>query len=152
MIALVDILDEHEPAVTYDLLRCGARLRDFPHDGVTWGDLKALVSQAGPDTAIFRSVNPDWIPPEAEATQLARAQVSFARSLLHSSEMLRWTLAGGESSGPAPSASPLPWDEPDEPEWAIDPLDWDDAAAALGDDPRMHAAMARALAAQDLDP
>lgn len=60
MIGLVGIVDEHPHALNYDLMRCGARLRDWPYNGVSWGDLLTLVTHAQPDGATFKALNPRW--------------------------------------------------------------------------------------------
>ena len=60
MRTLIDLIDEHGPAIEYDLMRCGSRLRDFPDNGVSWRDLLIIVTQAQPDSAVWRSMNPDW--------------------------------------------------------------------------------------------
>jgi len=71
MTALIDLIDEHGPALEYDLMRCGSRLRDFPDNGVSWRDLLILVEQGQKDSAsgLWRSLNPDWQWGTAEMLQ-----------------------------------------------------------------------------------
>lgn len=104
MILLVGVVDEHPGALNYDLMRCGSRLRDWPDNGVTWGDLLALVEFAQPDSATFKAMNPQW-------------QQDVSTDLLRSIEVsLRWLVwaktQDGQKGRNAPEPWLFPWEEP----------------------------------------
>ncbi len=122
MTGLVDVLDEHSDAIAYDLLRCGARLRDFPDNGITWGDLLVLVRQAQPDTATYKALNPHW---------QQTAETDFLRAILHAAQIANWQRTEDGSKGRnAPDPFQWPWerDDGDQP----DAMSWEEAADWLG--------------------
>lgn len=109
MIGLVDLLDEpsHRDAVAYDLMRCGKNLRDWPDNGVTWGDLHVLVTKAQPGSAVFSSMNPSW-----QHTH----ELELARSIDHSLRWLVWAKTKDAAANRnAPDPYRFPW-EPAPPE------------------------------------
>lgn len=75
MRALLDLLDEHEEPIAYDLIRLGLRLRDLGTDRLSWGDLWAIVRNAPRDSALYRALNPDH---EWTLTDLLLAEVADA--------------------------------------------------------------------------
>lgn len=111
MMLLVDLVDEHPGALNYDLMRCGARLRDWPDNGVTWGDLLTLVEYAQPESATYKVLNPEW-PQNTDTDLLRSVEVS-----------LRWLVWAQTKDGVAGRNVPEPWLFP----WERDP---DDAAIA----------------------
>lgn len=125
MIALVDLIDEHPDAVAHDLMRCGARLRDFPSERVTWGDLAVLVRAAQPDSAIYKALNPAW----AHTHEL---------ELLRGAEFsLRWLVwsktEAGAKNRDRPEPYRFPWEaEPEGEAIRGDAMTADEAADFLG--------------------
>ena len=113
MIGLVGVVDEHSHALNYDLMQCGSRLRDWPYNGVTWGDLLSLVTHAQPQTATFKALNPQW-QQDAHVDLLRSAEVS-----------LRWLVWAKTKDGKAGRNIPEPFLFP----WEKDPAD----AAIAGD-------------------
>jgi hypothetical protein len=106
MTQLVDLIDEHHHALNYDLMRCGSRLRDWPDNGVTWGDLVSLVTHAQPDSATFKAMNPQW-------------QQDVSTDLLRSIEVsLRWLQWAKTPDAPkgrnVPEPFLWPWEQPEE--------------------------------------
>lgn len=61
LLGLLDLLDEHAEAVTYDLLTLGLRLRDLGTDALTWAELLAVARHAPPGSAVRRATDPDHI-------------------------------------------------------------------------------------------
>ena len=59
---LVLLLEEHGPAVEFDLIRLGLRLRDLGSEAFSWRDLLVIVQNGGPDTALARTMRPDEAP------------------------------------------------------------------------------------------
>jgi hypothetical protein len=59
LIGLAALIDEHDEAIEFDLLRLGYRLRwlDSPTQDFTWRDLWVLVRNLGPDSATHVAVN-----------------------------------------------------------------------------------------------
>lgn len=60
---LLEFLDDPKTAraVEGDLIRAGWRLRDVGREDFTWRDLSVFVSEAPPDSAIFRALEPNWM-------------------------------------------------------------------------------------------
>lgn len=79
MRSLVDIVDEHPLAINHDLMRCGARLRQWPEGGVSWFDLVSLIEHAQPDSAIYKALNPRWA--QTVETDLLRSMEARLRWL-----------------------------------------------------------------------
>lgn len=111
--ALVDLVDEHPGALNYDLMRCGVRLRDWPDNGVTWGDLLDVVEQAQPDSATYKALNPEWV--QTVDTDLLRSMETS----------LRWLVWAKTADGLKGRNQPQPFLFP----WEQDPTD----AAITGD-------------------
>ena len=59
---LVLLIEEHGPAVEFDLIRLGLRLRDLGSEAFSWRDLFVIVQNGGPDTALARTMHPDAAP------------------------------------------------------------------------------------------
>ena len=59
LVGLAALIDEHDEAIEFDLLRLGYRLRwlDSPTEDFTWRDLWVLVRNLGPDSATHVAVN-----------------------------------------------------------------------------------------------
>lgn len=121
MRGLVDFVDEHTEEVEYDLIQAGARLRDWPDNGVTWRDLYIVIRHAPPGSAVYRAVAGDeWHrTPELE----------FLREIEHNLRVLAWQNGNGKSHD-YPEPIRLPWDPP----LAARPdaMDWDEAFEWLG--------------------
>jgi hypothetical protein len=120
MTQLVDIIDEHPHALNYDLMRCGSRLRDWPDNGVSWGDLVSLVTHAQPDSATFKALNPHW-------------QQDVSTDLLRSIEAsLRWLQWAKTPDAPKgrniPEPFLWPWEQPEDESIKGDAMTLDEAA------------------------
>lgn len=59
LLSLAALVEEHDEAIEFDLLRLGYRLRwlDSPTQDFTWRDLWVLVRNFGPDSATHVAVN-----------------------------------------------------------------------------------------------
>lgn len=67
VIGLVEILDEYESALTYDLLVMGLKLRLLGTQEFSWGELLAIVQNSPRSSAFYRAQHPDqWMWTEAE--------------------------------------------------------------------------------------
>lgn len=62
IVGLVQLIDEHGPAIEYDLIKLGLRLRQLGTDWLTWRDLLVIVQHAGHETSLFTSMHPDAAP------------------------------------------------------------------------------------------
>lgn len=60
ILGLCDLLDEHGQAVEAHLIALGLRLRWLGTERLTWNDLRAIASQAGPRSAIGRALSEGW--------------------------------------------------------------------------------------------
>ena len=59
---LVELLDEHQEAVEYDLISHGLRLRQLGTEALTWRDLKILLEYQPPErSALARIKNPEEV-------------------------------------------------------------------------------------------
>ena len=118
---LVDLVDEHSEAIEYDLIRAGARLRDWPYGGVSWRDLYVMVRQAQPDSATYKALNPQW---------QASNDVELMRSMDLHLRILAWQqTVDGQKGRNVPQLVLWPWEQP---ALEHDVMDWDEAAAFLG--------------------
>lgn len=61
IVGLLSVLREHRGAIEYDLLTLGLDLDDLPGPELSWHRLLTVVNHCGPDTALWRSVNPHWV-------------------------------------------------------------------------------------------
>ena len=59
IVGLVQLIDEHGPAVEYDLIKLGLRLRQLGTEWLTWRDLLVIVQHAGNDTSLYMAMHPD---------------------------------------------------------------------------------------------
>lgn len=62
---LLDLHDRYPGAVERDLIALGLRWRDVGSEAFTWGDLRSIVEQSPPDSAIARAMYPNevaWRP------------------------------------------------------------------------------------------
>lgn len=124
MIALVDVIDEHPDAIEYDLMRCGARLRDFPRAGVSWRDMYVLITQAQPDSAAFKALNPHW---------QRTPELDLLRSIEHSLRWLRWAKTeDAKRNRDIPEPHRFPWDPEPEGVMRGDVMTLDEADDFLG--------------------
>lgn len=89
---------DHAEAVEYDLLRVGLRLRDVGTGRCQWGDVRAVVYHAGPDSALARSVR-------GHHWTAAEELLALAVDLLARGNWQR----GGKKSAPKPKPVPRPW-------------------------------------------
>ncbi|MGW2662802.1 DUF5361 domain-containing protein [Nocardia tengchongensis] len=62
ILSLAALLEEHSEAIEYDLIVLGLRLRDLGCPAFSWRDLKAIVNQASPDSALVRARFPEQQP------------------------------------------------------------------------------------------
>lgn len=59
IVGLVLLIDEHGPAIEYDLIKLGLRLRQLGTDALSWRDLLVIAQHSGHGTALQRSMHPD---------------------------------------------------------------------------------------------
>lgn len=59
---LVLLIEEHGPAIEYDLIKLGLRLRHLGSDALSWRDLLVIVQHSERDAALHRAMNPDAAP------------------------------------------------------------------------------------------
>jgi hypothetical protein len=59
MIGLVLLIDEHGPAIEYDLIKLGLRLRQLGTDLLSWRDLLVIVQHTERGSALSASMDPD---------------------------------------------------------------------------------------------
>lgn len=120
MIGLVGVVDEHPGALNYDLMRCGSRLRDWPYNGVTWGDLLSLVQYAQPDSATFKALNPQW---------QQDVDTDLLRSIEVSARWLVWAKTQDAKAGRnIPEPWLFPWEQPADEAIKGDAMTLDEAA------------------------
>ena len=131
MIALAKLIGEHPDAVAYDLLRCGARLRDFPNGGVTWHDLAVLVRAAQPGSAIYAT----------RPRHLHTNELELLRQIEVGIRTMTWSWSAKKGT-PPPEPMVFPWEDDDRNGWRGDALEWDEAVDALGGDERLRNLMA----------
>lgn len=62
IVGLVQLIDEHGPAIEYDLIKLGLRLRQLGTEALTWRDLLVIAQHSGHDTALIMSIDPDAAP------------------------------------------------------------------------------------------
>lgn len=62
IVGLVQLIDEHGPAVEYDLIKLGLRLRQLGTEWLTWRDLLVIVQHSGNETSLFAAMHPDVAP------------------------------------------------------------------------------------------
>ena len=63
MIGLLDLIEKHETAISYDLITLGLRLRDLGSESFTWGDLLVILRHLPPSSATGAAMYPessDW--------------------------------------------------------------------------------------------
>lgn len=59
---LVELLDEHQEAVEYDLIAHGLRLRQLGTEALTWRDLKIIIELQPPErSALARTKDPEEV-------------------------------------------------------------------------------------------
>jgi hypothetical protein len=56
---LVLLIEEHGPAIEYDLIKLGLRLRHLGSDALSWRDLLVIVQHSERGAALHRAMNPD---------------------------------------------------------------------------------------------
>lgn len=116
-------MEKHEDAIAYDLIALGLRLRDLGTQDFTWGDLRAIVSQAPHFSALYRALYPEesqWGLQE----QLMAAIVDYQA-------ILAWQNGGG-SKKDYPKPIPRPGIEDDSEQYGNDAIPMDEMAAWLG--------------------
>ena len=59
---LVLLIEEHGPAIEYDLIKLGLRLRQLGTDALSWRDLLVIAQHSGHDTALHASMEPEASP------------------------------------------------------------------------------------------
>lgn len=100
---LIAFCDEHPDAVRYDAMAMGRRLSDRGTEAFTWGELRALVSQAPAGSAIGR------IRRDAAHT----VDVELLRLVEHRLRLLDWRLVSLFKRGVRqPAELRFPWEEP----------------------------------------
>lgn len=65
ILGLLELLDEHQEAVEYDLIALGLRLRDLGTPILTWRDLLVIIRQLPETSALVRELRrdaPEWWP------------------------------------------------------------------------------------------
>lgn len=95
---LLDLIDEHEEAIRYDLLVAGLTLDDAGTDRLNWVDLRAFLVNCQPRSAFARS----YIPESAgwETTDFLLA------ALVDSTQVANWQRGGGKGQRPKPIKRP----------------------------------------------
>ena len=59
---LVEVIDEHQEAVEYDLIAHGLRLRQLGTEALTWRDLKIIIELQPPEkSALARTKDPEEV-------------------------------------------------------------------------------------------
>lgn len=123
MRALAEWLDEFPDAIAYDLLQVGLRLRDLGSDELTWGDLRAMTTQAPRHSAFYRAMHPEeavWGLPE----QLLAALVDY-------SAVANWQRGSGKQRD-YPKPIPRPGVESDEKKFGVTPVTQEEIDDFLG--------------------
>ena len=59
---LVLLIEEHGPAIEYDLIKLGLRLRQLGTDLLSWRDLLVIVQHSPHGSALMAAQNPDAAP------------------------------------------------------------------------------------------
>ena len=59
---LVLLIEEHGPAIEYDLIKLGLRLRHLGSEALSWRDLLVIVQHSERGTALQNSMHPDAAP------------------------------------------------------------------------------------------
>lgn len=122
---LVGVLRDHREAIEYDLLRIGLRLDHLGTRRLTWRDLLVMVRKAQPESALYKSMNPQW-----QRTH----ELSMLQSMEFTLRWLQWAkTSDGHNGRNVPEPSYLPWDDrPDDGSIRGDVMDVDEAADWLG--------------------
>ncbi|WP_236567109.1 DUF5361 domain-containing protein [Nocardia sp. CY41] len=61
ILSLDALIEAHPHAIESDLIDRGLRLRDLGTDQLSWGDLRAIVQCARPESALVRATRPtEW--------------------------------------------------------------------------------------------
>lgn len=68
---LVLLIDEHGPAIEFDLIKLGLRLRQLGSDLLSWRDLLVIVQHTERGSALRASMNPEDSPWELKEHLLA---------------------------------------------------------------------------------
>ena len=90
--------------MAYDLIGLGLRLRDLGTERLSWGDLRVIVQQSPPGSALFRAMNPDDWQWTFEAQLIAEAADQL--------RVANWQRSGGKKRD-YPKPIPRPGVEPD---------------------------------------
>lgn len=59
---LVLLIEKHGPAIEYDLIKLGLRLRQLGTDALSWRDLLVIVQHSERGTALNAAMHPDHAP------------------------------------------------------------------------------------------
>lgn len=108
ILSLLSLLERHQEAVEYDLIRMGLRLADLGSPALSWRDLKVIVNQAAvlglPESAISRAIGGTVAEWPLDAYMFA-AMIDELRAI-------SWQLSGDSSAEP-PKPLPRPGEMPD---------------------------------------
>lgn len=105
------LIDAHQGAVEYELLRLGLRLRDIGTGRCDWSDVRAVVLHAGPTSAIARAIRGhDW----TQDTALLAAAVDLLA-------LANWQRQG-KKTAPKPKPVPRPVPEGSDRRIGADPV------------------------------
>ncbi len=111
--SLLDLLDEYEEAVEYDLIALGLRLDDLGTERLTWRDLWVIVNNLPRSSALVRAV----AGTDAEWGLLEHLTAVVADAV----EVGNWQRQG-KASAPKPKPIPRPGAKSDEKKFGSDPI------------------------------
>lgn len=126
ILSLKRLINEHGEAIEADLIDRGLRLRWVGTPRLTWRDLHVIVKHLLPDSALVRSMNPDW------HWDLTNQLLAEAVDTLH---WLKWSKTKGAHSKPPhgmPDRIPRPGVESNADVIKFDVMSFDEAMDWLG--------------------
>jgi hypothetical protein len=100
ILGLLDLVDEHGEALSYDLIGLGLRLEWLGSERLTWRDLLVIVRHLPQDSALSRSMNgsiSSWT-----VTDYLLADIFDALNIAN------WQRANAGKKSPSPKPKPYP--------------------------------------------
>lgn len=95
---LLELIDEHEEAIRYDLLKLGLRLEHVGSKRFTWLDFKTVVANCDPTGALARAIVGD-----AAGWTLTDHLLA---SVVDVGQVANWQRGGGKGQRPKPIKRP----------------------------------------------
>lgn len=118
------MIRDHREAVEYDLIRSGLRLDWLGTEALSWRDLRVMVTQAQPDTAVFKSMNPHW---------QQTVEADLLRAIEFNVRILAWQQSrDGQKGQNKPEAWTWPWESKPDKAFRGDPMTIEEARDWLG--------------------